>query len=177
LHNMATWNEYTYTLPEDAKHFAIRHTLSFFGLWLDDITYYPISNFTEMQINSYNIYRDGIKIGNSDTNSYKDNGLEIGTYQYAVTTNFDLGESALSNIINVEVDHTAIDRVDNDNFQIIGGKNNIIINKADGKIVNIFTTDGKLIVSRLAVDKLIIPIESGIYIVAIDNVKKKITVK
>lgn len=45
----------------------------------------------------YNIYRDGTKVGESITNSYKDTGL-IGstTYKYKVSAVNGVGESTLS---------------------------------------------------------------------------------
>lgn len=54
------WKKYTYTLPEDAKYFAIRYkgntSESFFTL-LDDISYVPAEN--SPVIEGYDIYRDG----------------------------------------------------------------------------------------------------------------------
>ena len=178
LHNMATWNEYIYTLPKDAKHFAIRHTLSFFGLWLDDITYQPSDSFEEMNIDCYNIYRDGEQIGTSDINSYKDKGLEIGTYQYAVTTNFaDYGESALSNTIDVEVKYSSVANINSGKHIVYSANGHIVIADANGESVAVYTSDGKTVARSIAVDNISISVEPGIYIVTIDSSTYKIIAK
>lgn len=45
----------------------------------------------------YNIYRDGAKVGESETNSYEDTGLTASTtYEYKVSAVNATGESALS---------------------------------------------------------------------------------
>lgn len=57
------WKKYTYTLPEDAKYFAIRYkgntSESFFTL-LDDISYEPAED--SPVIEGYDIYRDGFLV-------------------------------------------------------------------------------------------------------------------
>ena len=44
---------------------------------------------------SYNVYRDGINIGNTTDTSYDDTDLEPGTYEYGVSAVYDEGESII----------------------------------------------------------------------------------
>lgn len=91
---------FEYTLPEDAKYAAVRISLSTNmnkSVVIDDISYTAASSPIELlEIKGYNIYRDGVKIGTSDTEEYIDTPEE-GTHAYNVTTRYHLGESAFSN--------------------------------------------------------------------------------
>lgn len=176
LQNMAEWNEYSYTLPEDAKYFAIRHTESYFGLWLDDIIYTPKSLNVSLQIDGYNIYRNGIKIGESATTSYQDIDLN-GRFKYAVSTRFDEGESALSNEIEITVTGGSVGFVNLDNPSVVGTHKFIEVKNADGMIINVFSVDGKLYHSEKATDSVKIPVERGIYVVKVGNYTRKVNVR
>ncbi len=56
---------------------------------------------------TYNIYRDGTKIGSSTTTEFTDNSVTDGNYGYSVTAVNAAGESDQSSNINVQVDQTA----------------------------------------------------------------------
>jgi hypothetical protein len=56
---------------------------------------------------SYNIYRNGTKIGSSISTAYTDNNAPEGSSTYYVTTVNPSGESSASNNVNVLVDRTA----------------------------------------------------------------------
>lgn len=178
LQNMAVWNEYTFTLPEDAKYFAVRHTQSFFGLWIDDITYHAVSKYDTLTVEKYNIYRDGVKIGESNTTGYVDENLEDGIYEYAVSSHFNIGESALSNKIELVIDKSSVDEVATTEVPSIYAKQScIIVENADGMIIELFTPDGKLQHREIGKTSLTIPVDAGIYIIKIDDTKKKIIVE
>ena len=91
---------YEYTLPSDAKYAAIRVELSTGcnkAVVIDDICFTAASAPKEtLEITGYNIYRDGEKIGTSDTEEYVD-ATASGNHVYNVTTRYHLGESAFSN--------------------------------------------------------------------------------
>ncbi len=55
---------------------------------------------------SYNIYRNGVKIGNSTSTSYVNTGASQGTYSYYITSVNTYGESGPSNTVIVTVDTT-----------------------------------------------------------------------
>ncbi len=176
LDNMATWNEYSYTLPEDAKYFAIRHTLSFFGLWLDDITYYPTRTYLNLSVSNYNIYRDGVKVGESLTNNYTDNDVEPGDHLYAVSSVFDIGESAISNEITVNV-VSAVEDCNTNAVNVYGKQQNIVVEHANNESVAVYSVDGKAWYIGKANGTTMIPVEQGVYIVKVGSLVEKVTVK
>lgn len=176
LSNMATWNEYVYTLPEDAKYFAIRHTLSFFGLWLDDITFYPRRTYLDLTVINYNIYKDGEKIGESETTTYTDPDIKPGTYTYAVSSTFDLGESVLSNEVSVKIS-AAIDKTENNPTRIYSNNGYIVVESDNSVAVTIYQNDGKILYNKSNVENIMIPVNKGIYIVKAGNLISKVSVR
>lgn len=176
LSNMATWNEYVYTLPADAKYFAIRHTLSYFGLWLDDVTYYPTRSYLNLTVNNYNIYRDGVKIGESSTTSYTDVVDNPGTYTYAVSSTFDVGESVLSNEVSVNVT-TSLQATDNDGVKVFSNNGYIIVECDDTTHITVYCTDGRVLHNTTASGNTAIPAHNGIYVVKVDDKVVKLSVR
>ncbi len=98
------WDLVEFTLPDGAKYFAIRHTTkvivsptgigyasSPYLLMLDDITYSSLANV----LDSYNVYKDGVLIGNVTAAEYADTvGSEVETHRYSITAVFaDKSES------------------------------------------------------------------------------------
>lgn len=101
------WVKLEYTLPQDAKYFAVRNwnnggatTVSF----LDDIEYTPLYGATtKLTFKGYNIYRDGKLIAsNVQETAYTDEAA-IGDHEYYVTAVWAEGESNPSNIVEIEV--------------------------------------------------------------------------
>jgi hypothetical protein len=120
------WTEYTFTLPEGTKYFAIRHTAQdIFGLMLDDVTFERGATAPE----EYNIYVDGEWVGSTAGTSYElpVTGLTSGEHTFAVTAVYEGDkESAPA---------TAV-------FDVTSGINEITL---DGKPVDVYTIDGRLV--------------------------------
>ena len=120
------WTEYTFTLPEGTKYFAIRHTAQdVFGLLLDDVTFERGATAPE----EYNIYVDGEWVGSTPVTSYElpVTGLTSGEHTFAVTAVYEgYKESAPA---------TAV-------FDVTSGINEITL---DGKPVDVYTIDGRLV--------------------------------
>lgn len=94
------WTELTYTLPRDAKYFAIQHTnegQNTTVAFLDDIEYTPLYGSTsKVSFKGYNVYRDNVLVAeNLATTSYTDS--EGGNHKYNVTAVYAEGESVFSN--------------------------------------------------------------------------------
>ncbi len=101
------WVKLEYTLPKDAKYFALRNwnnggstTVAF----IDDIEYTPLYGATsKLTFQGYNIYRDGELIAEKvQETSYCDEA-SVGEHEYFVTAVWAEGESNASNIIEIEV--------------------------------------------------------------------------
>ncbi|MCB2221403.1 MAG: DUF4397 domain-containing protein [Bacteroidetes bacterium] len=69
---------------------------------------------------SYNVYRDGMMIGNTTSLNYTDMDLENGTYEYYVTAVYVEGESGPSNTVEAIVDVQVTDCYDFDDLTVGG---------------------------------------------------------
>ena len=120
------WTEYTFTLPEGTRYFAIRHTAQdIFGLLLDDVTYERSATAPV----AYNIYVDGVLVGTTTGTTYEMpvSGLSSGEHTFAVTAVYEGGkESAPATAVVV----------------VTSGITEIA---ADGQPVDVYTIDGRLV--------------------------------
>lgn len=88
----AKWTDFEVALPADARYFAIRHTSGYvWMMMLDDITYRP----QPLEVEGYNIYRDGKLFGHSDKTTFTD-ATAGKNHTYHVTALYDAGESGFS---------------------------------------------------------------------------------
>ena len=120
------WTEFTFTLPEGARYFAIRHSAQdIFGLLLDDITFERGASAPE----GYNVYVDGVCVGATSDTAYDlpATGLSIGEHTLAVTAVYAGGKESAP--------VTAV-------IDITSGINEIAI---DGQPVDVYTIDGRLV--------------------------------
>lgn len=149
------WTEFTADLPAGAKYFAIRHTSQdIFGLLVDDVTYAAAGASAPVPT-SFNIYVEQDKVasveGDKTTYTVAVDKLTAGEHTFAVSAVYANGAESKP--------VTATVTVTTDIRQIA----------ADGKAVDIYSVDGKLVRSQAtSLDGL-----KGLYIV--DG--KKIMVK
>lgn len=175
-----SWEYVTYTLPEDAKYFALKYvSWGAFGAMIDDIAYSPVE-MLEWEVVKYNVYRDGEFLASVDTPGYVDTTAGDVTHTYNVTVvvksdNND-AEGILSNTVKM------IDSLDVDELAVLTGvygvEGAIVVDGYAGNNVCIYSTDGKLL--RDAVvgsDSVRIPSDAGIYIVKIGEATLKVIVK
>lgn len=91
-----TWTEYSYELPVQTRHFAIRVVSSDqFALFIDDICYDGVRPV----LAGYNIYRDGELLSSVGPAmlGFTDDGTDGDNHDYFVTALYDIGESGPSN--------------------------------------------------------------------------------
>lgn len=178
LDNMAQWNRYRIALPDDARYFAIRHCQSYFGLWLDDVTYSPVRNVSQLEIKGYNIYRDGELIGVSETTSFTDSEPLDGVHSYAVAPRFETGEGRLSNVVEVDASQVGVANVGADaDVEISTIPGAIVVKTASECPVSIYTPDGRLVVSQSVDGEESFSLTPGVYIVKAVATVKKVLVK
>ena len=111
------WQKYEYELPEDAKYVAINYvSQDKFGILVDDVKY--VSATDVYTVKTYNIYRNGTKIGSTNDMAtgncgYSDMGLSQGVYNYQISVvTSDDTEYGRSNTATVNVGATGIDDVE-----------------------------------------------------------------
>lgn len=94
------WTECSYTLPDDARRFAIHYTGNmgnYYGLGFDKFTFTSFS--PAPVLSGYNLYRDDAFVATlpADVTSYADaEALPDVTHSYNVTALYDKGESLYS---------------------------------------------------------------------------------
>lgn len=179
----SSWKEYSFTLPEDAKYFAIHvvddGSSTSGALLIDDITFQPGS--IQLVHTGYNIYRDKELISTTDditAISYDDNNItKDQEYEYAVTALYENGESELSNFA-VIMCTVGIESAINDAASIYATKNSIVVNGYAGHTVNIYNANGVLVDKKVITDnKTVIAMQPGLYIVTVAGNSKKAVIR
>ena len=120
------WTEYTFTLPEGTKRFAIRHSSQdIFGLLLDDVTYERAA----IAPVAYNIYVDGELVGSTPETTYElpATGLTDGQHSFAVTAVYEGGRESAPATATIDI-HSGISEL-----------------TVDGQPVDVYTIDGRLV--------------------------------
>ena len=120
------WTEYTFTLPEGTKRFAIRHSSQdIFGLLLDDVTYERAA----IAPVAYNIYVDGELVGSTPETTYElpATGLTDGQHSFAVTAVYEGGRESAPATATIDI-HSGISEL-----------------AVDGQPVDVYTIDGRLV--------------------------------
>ena len=124
--NSTEWTEFTFTLPEGTKYFAIRHTAQdIFGLLLDDVTFERGASAPV----GYNIYVDGELVGSTDDTAYDlpATGLSNGQHTFAVTAVYEGGKESAPATAVIDI-HSGINEI-----------------TLDGQPVDVYTIDGRLV--------------------------------
>jgi hypothetical protein len=169
--NTEAWQQYEYTLPDDAKYFAIRYiSTDIFALLIDDITYSNTSGNIELEVLGYNIFKDGQKINDSYvTETTFEAPLSADKKdKYNVTVVYNEGESLFSN--TACVGEVSIEDINNTDVKVYGQDNYIKIENVANRMVSVYSIDGRIVCNVKATDdNIMIPANLGVYIVKIDN--------
>lgn len=175
------WTRYEVTLPEGAKHFAIRsYGKNAFMLMIDDIEYQPAGAVKNLEIAGYNVYRDGVKVNDATVEDmeYVDRAVADGkSYTYQVTAVYTKdGESAGSNEVSVTASVSGLDKV-TALIHITVVDRRIVITGAEGLEVTVAAANGSVIFSGIASSRTVVEAAPGVYIVKTGDTSTKILVK
>lgn len=169
------WEEFVYTLPNDAKYFAIRYTSTdIFALLIDDISFVDASSSSDLTILGYNVYGNaGNKLNNevvTETTFVAPIVMADGDSHYNVTVVYNEGESLYSNTF-VYDGGVGIEDINGLGVNVYGQDDFIKIENVAGRVVRVFTIDGRVICNiKSTDDNILIPAKVGAYIVNIDNI-------
>ena len=168
------WEEFVYTLPNDAKYFAIRYTSTdIFALLIDDISFVDASSSSDLTILGYNVYRDGSKLNDEVVTETQFSYVpEVcgGISKINVTVVYNEGESLYSNTF-VYDGGVGIEDINGLGVNVYGQDDFIKIENVAGRVVRVFAIDGRVICNiKSTDDNILIPAEVGAYIVNIDNI-------
>ncbi|MDE6393582.1 MAG: choice-of-anchor J domain-containing protein [Muribaculaceae bacterium] len=173
------WTLFEAQLPAGAKHFAIVcESYDAFSFMVDDVTYTPAGT-ANLEIEGYNVYRDGVKINDAPVQEteYLDTNVVSGeTYAYVVTVIYkEKGESAPTD--EVVVSYTGVDGIAAGGLAIKAVGNDIIVLNAEGLGVTVASASGAVIYSGAGEVKTVISVGSGVYVVTAGKTVRKVLIK
>lgn len=172
------WTTYVYDLPEGSRYFAIRCVSDDrFIFMLDNVIFYPAESVSQVSLAGYNVYRDGIRINETvlEEPEYTDNISDGTGHTYSVTALYDLGESAP---VEIEVESSAIDRVNAASISITATTGAVVVTGAEGHRISVYAVDGKTLHDAPASSPATtVPLAPGIYIVKASATTAKVIVK
>ena len=150
------WELKEIALPENARYFAIRNyadPADGWGFMVDDITF--TSALYALEVEGYNVFRNEQKLNAALLESpvYEDTDVTEGeTYEYAVSTVFNLGESVVCDPVSV----TYINSVDDETCGIVVRTmgNTLTVETGKEEKVTVYKADGS---------------ENGVYVVKVGN--------
>lgn len=173
------WTLFEAQLPAGAKHFAIVcESYDAFSFMVDDVTYIPAGT-ANLEIEGYNVYRDGVKINDVPVQEteYVDANVTAGeTYTYVVTVVYkEKGESAPS--AEAVVSYVGVDGIEAVGLTVKAVGNDIIVLNADGLGVTIASANGAVIYNGPGEEKTVVTVGSGVYIVTAGKTVRKVLIK
>ena len=166
-----SWEQFTYTLPADAKYFAIHYNaIDAFALMIDDLSYVKASSVVDITLMGYNVYLNGSKLTDTpiaETTYNYTSETPASELTFNVTVVYDEGESLMS---NTKTFTSGVTDVKSLGMKAYGVDGAIKIENVEGHMVSIYTADGKLLRSLKATDNSInVPVNRGVYVVKVDE--------
>ena len=165
------WQQYFVVLPEGARYFAIRCTSdNTFMMLVDDASFVGAGEPRQIQLKGYNVYRNGERLNAApvSTRSFvASRSGDADTDMFVVTTVYDAGESAVSNV--VEVGNSGISSVEGAVISAVVDGRDIVVN-GDVSSVEVFGVDGRSLYS--GVSKRVAVASAGVYIVVADGIHR-----
>lgn len=172
------WTRFEFTLPADAKYFAINCVSSnTYALLVDEVSY-ESANADLLEFRGYNVYLDGVRINDQivEDNEFVDRNPQIeGEHIYNVTAIFDKGESCLSNDYSFNL--SGVNTLAADGMAVKAGRNCIIVTNAGGKEVTISAVNGMVMFRQNIGDYARISLDPGIYMLRAGDRIVKIVVR
>lgn len=175
------WTRYSAKLPAGARYFAIRCiSPDQFALFIDDITYIPANLYSDLKVEGYNVYRDGVRLNDMpiDECVFTDTTIPAGKEcTYHVTVVYNKGESRISN--GVPMSLSGIGQVSSETVpEVLASEGKIVVNHAMGEEVRIHTVDGRCIHAfRCTSGHTTVSVPTGMYLVCAGSVTVKVAVR
>ncbi len=173
------WQKFTFSVPEGARHFAIRYIANdTYSMFMDDFSFIPAGLSADLSLLGYHIYRNSGRITgepHGDT-EYTDGTAEAGTHSYVVTALYDKGESRPSNAVSLETSGYEAPGITN--LRISADARTITVAGAEGTMVSVTAADGRTLSAERASGIFRHTVAApGVYIVTAGNTSVKLVVK
>ena len=175
------WRYFEYTLPADAKYFALRSCSkgAYTVAMLDDITYTPLyGSKSKLAFKGYNVYRDDQLLASGITETtYTDQPELNRDHVYTVTAVWEEGESNASNSFEGLV--TKIDALPGAaDLKVFTRKGSIRIQGQAGQTLSLTNAAGQQIFNGTTrTDETTLRVAPGVYLVTVGQFTYKMIVK
>ena len=173
------WTQYFVELPAGAKYLAIRNiSRDAYVLMVDDVTFTPASADAELEVEGYNVYRDGKRINDATvpSTSYADVLTDAASHVYTVTTLYrQRGESMFSNEATPELMGVTDAAAQGIRISAVAGE--IVVRGAYGMDIAVYGIDGRLVAQTAGTGHDTIAVAAGTYIVKAGATVSKLTVR
>lgn len=177
------WTKYEYTLPEEAKYFAIRHQANDkFMLYLDDLNFIAKASTEGFTPVGYRLYRNGAAIADLDASalSHRDTEkLEKGTVKYGLSVLYANGRESLPAEASVYVSTSGISEAADGAVNISTEGHILIVNAPEGTSVSVAAANGMIVASECTGSselRISLPV-SGVYVVSAAGKTAKVIIK
>lgn len=173
------WTQYFVQLPAGAKYFALRNIgRDAYVLMIDDVTFSPSSTGAVLEVEGYNIYRDGKRINDAtvSSTSYADMLSDNDAHTYTVTTLYrKRGESMFSNEAVPELSGVADVAGNRVSIGVTAGS--IVVDGVCGSGIVIFGIDGNIVARSEGSGHDSFAVTPGTYIVRTGDKVTKLMVR
>ena len=142
-----SWNEYSFKLPSGARRFAIRClSEDAFALFIDDVCFNDLT-VPAVVTERYEVYRDGVMIGETSSEFYEDNvgGISALSARYRVRAIYGDDRYADSEEVTVPISGSDVKDVSVGSVCVYSAKSEIVVDGAEGCRVEIMCVDGQSI--------------------------------
>lgn len=173
------WTEYRYTLPADARYFAVNYISNDgYVFYLDDLSYTARCTLEGASLSGFRVYRNGVAIAElgADARSFTDSNLDDGTYTYAVTALFGTRESKRVETA-VQVGQGGMNDAEVSSLKVSAGDRCIVIEGAEGAEVSVANVAGITLFASSQADSYRVAVDSGVYVVRAGDKVIKVIVK
>ena len=178
------WSELSYSVPKNAKYFALRHvSADGYALMVDDVTYErSIPDADAAGLEGYNVYCNGEKVNDQTvpaaTRTIEHKPAVNGEMEYTVAAVYPKGESARSNAVKVIITQNDINGVAADTYAIVVDGLRATVNGAEGLAVSLYSTAGNLIDTAVSAGNCTLEASApGIYVLSIGSKAVKVVLR
>ncbi len=142
----AAWTEYSYSLPEGAKYFAIRCVSpNRFCLMVDDVTFECAPQPLDVEFVGYNVYRNGVLVNEAPVTVTHFETAFDSEDKFTVRVVYDKGLSASSNVVTLIASGIAAPEADTQAGDLYDLQGRKVQAPVEGEI---YVTKGKKIIWR-----------------------------
>lgn len=169
------WKEINVDLPEGTRHFAIHCTSQIvMTLFIDDVSFIPVACSSVLE--GYDIYRDNMMIGHTETGSecFTDTEADSNSL-YTVRAVYDNGTS-LPCVAVKPVEGSAVDSLHEEGAHIHVTPGMVSVTSPAAACMMVHALDGTMLAKKDNTDHADFRLDKGVYVVTVDGCPTKVLV-